>query len=147
MAERKYIHGLSITQVGQTYIIDIGDMEIWDGADLSLIRDSLISLIRVEGRHSVGVNIQFVKYVPSGFFGMLYDWFESGIEIRLYQPTDRVANMIWFRQFFLLEEGHSYLLHDGSQCPPVLAGDEEDSSWQIEGRPGESIRCEVSRAI
>lgn len=147
MAERKYIHGLTVRQDAQTVVLDIGEMEIWDGADLSLIRDTLISMIRHEGERSIGINMQYVKHIPSGFFGMLFDWFESGIEVRLYQPTERVANMIWFRQFFLQEVGNCYVLHDGSQCAPVLAGEEEDSSWQTESRLGEPNRRDTSRAI
>ena len=91
--------------------------------------------------------MQYVKHVPSGFFGMLFDWFESGIEVRLYQPTERVANMVWFRQFFLLEEGQCHILHDGTLCAPVLAGEEEDMSWQTELRAGDPNRRDTSRAI
>ncbi len=147
MAERKYIHGLTVRQDAQTVVLDIGEMEIWDGADLSLIRDTLISMIRNEGERCIGINMQYVKHVPSGFFGMLFDWFESGIEVRLYQPTERVANMIWFRQFFLHETGVCYVLHDGSKCAPVLAGEEEDSSWQSDTRPGEPSRRDTSRVL
>ncbi len=147
MAERKYIHGLTLHQGAKGVILDIGQMEIWDGADLSLIRDTLISMIRGEGQRSIGINMQYVKYVPSGFFGMLFDWFESGVEVRLYQPTERVANMVWFRQFFLLEEGHCYFLHDGTLCDPVLAGEEEDATWQLDSRPVDPNRRDTSRAI
>ena len=49
MAERKYIHGLTLRQDAKAVVLDIGEMEIWDGADLSLIRDTLISMIRGEG--------------------------------------------------------------------------------------------------
>ena len=61
MAERKYIHGLTLRQDDKAVILDIGQMEIWDGADLSLIRDTLISMIRGDGQQSIGINMQFVK--------------------------------------------------------------------------------------
>ena len=147
MAERKYIHGLTVRQEAKGIVIDIGEMEIWDGADLSLIRDTLIAMIRNDGQRSIGINMQYVKYVPSGFFGMLFDWFETGIEVRLYQPTERVAQMIWFRQFFLHETDVCYALHDGSKCDPVLAGEEEDSTWQTESRLGEPNRRDTSRVL
>ena len=147
MAERKYIHGLTVIQDARASVIDIGQMEIWDGADLSLIRDTLIAMVRGEGLRSIGINMQYVKYVPSGFFGMLFDWFESGIEVRLYQPTERVANMVWFRQFFIHEDGVCHALHDGSLCAPILGGEEEDSTWQTEARVGESMRCDSAPAI
>ncbi|RLS58550.1 MAG: hypothetical protein DWH91_02190 [Planctomycetota bacterium] len=147
MAERKYTHGLSVTQDDRATIIDIGDMEIWDGADLSLIRDTLIGMIRKEGVGSIGIDMRCVKYIPSGFFGMLFDWFEQGIEVRLYRPTDRVVQMVWFRQFFMLETDGIYVLHDGSGCSPVLAGDEEEVTWQSEPRLGESGRPNPTRVL
>lgn len=114
MAERKYTHGLKINREKGTFVISIGDMEIWDGADLSLVRDTLVTLIRQKGRRCVGIDMQFVQYVPSGFFGMLFDWHDAGIEVRLVRPRERVRNMLWFRKFFDLVDSGIYRLHEGS---------------------------------
>lgn len=81
-------------------VLDMGQVEIWDGADLSLLRDTLTELIEQEGCRSVGVQMRAVKYIPSGFFGMLYDWHDQGVEIYLYSPQPNVARMLWFRKFF-----------------------------------------------
>ncbi|WP_166821434.1 STAS domain-containing protein [Thalassoroseus pseudoceratinae] len=94
----------------KTTVLDLGEIEIWDGADLALLRDTLSEQVESEGVRRLGVNMQFVKYIPSGFFGMLYDWQEKGIEIRLFSPQPNVAEMLWFRQFFDLTEDGSYLL-------------------------------------
>ena len=110
MAERKNTHGLSLTRKSNRTIVDIGEMEIWDGADLSLIRDTLNRLVEKERRRSIAIQMKSVKYVPSGFFGMLYDYFEQGISIRLINPQPRVANMVWFRRFFSADSDGSHLL-------------------------------------
>lgn len=81
-------------------VLDVGKMEIWDGADLSLVRDMLVEMIEQEGHRSVGVNLKYVKYIPSGFFGMMFDWQEQGIQVSLFHPQPNVAGMLWFRQFF-----------------------------------------------
>jgi hypothetical protein len=94
----------------QTRVLDVGPIEIWDGADLALIRDTLFRLIEKEGRRHVGVIMAHVKYIPCGFFGLLYDWQERGVAVRLYDPQPNVANMLWFRQFFDLRDDGSYLL-------------------------------------
>jgi hypothetical protein len=31
---------------------------------------------------------------------MLYDWYETGIQIRLYAPQPNVRRMLWFSRFF-----------------------------------------------
>lgn len=114
MAERKYTHGLKLTEDGRTTVISIGTMEIWDGADLSLLRDTLFEIVGRQGCDSFAVDMQDVLYVPSGFFGMLYDWLERGVEVKLYNPRARVKNMLWFRKFFTPEATGKYRLHTGA---------------------------------
>tara|TARA_R110002095_G_scaffold35763_3_gene33594 strand:+ start:11014 stop:11544 length:531 start_codon:yes stop_codon:yes gene_type:complete len=91
-------------------VLDFGTMEIWDGADLALLRETLTRLIEKEKCKSVGVELTFVKYIPSGFFGMLYDLYEKGIAVTLYSPQPNVASMLWFKQFCLHTEDGRYLL-------------------------------------
>jgi len=91
-------------------VLDLGEMDIWDGADLSLLRETLFNLIVNQKRHLIGVNMHWVKYIPSGFFGMLFDWHEKGVEIFLYKPQPNVANMLWFRRFFEHQEDGRFLL-------------------------------------
>jgi hypothetical protein len=112
MAERKNTHGLSVRTLRGVAVVDIGDMEIWDGADLSLVRDTLSVLIDRRHRRSVGIDMRHVKYVPSGFFGMLYDWFEAGISVYLFEPQQRVINMLWFQRFFAPDRAGLWRLED-----------------------------------
>lgn len=80
-------------------VMDLGEMDIWDGADLALIRDTLTVLIQRERRRKIGVDMSHVKYIPSGYFGMLFDWKDRGVEMYLFDPQPNVRNMLWFRQF------------------------------------------------
>ena len=137
MAERKYTHGLSLRTQHDVVILSIGDMEIWDGADLSLVRDTLHRLIHDEGVHAVGVDMAQVQYVPSGFFGMLFDWYERGVEVRLYQPRGRVINMLWFRKFFQCVAKDVYRLVDGGGI------NEDDGEELWEQVPSESNQDET----
>lgn len=83
------------------HVVLMGDMEIWDGADLSLLRETLARLVDSDRRKALGVDLTFVKYIPSGFFGMLFDYAERGISVRVYSPQPHVAQMLWFREFFV----------------------------------------------
>lgn len=119
------------TENGVT-ILDLGPVEIWDGADLALLRDTFTRQHTGRRCRSLGIDMSSVKYVPSGFFGMLFDWHEQGFEIRLFTPQPRVANMLWFRQFFEDETNGSYLLQ--SEPKELLVIDEpegwdEDEAW------------------
>jgi len=101
-------------------VLDLGEMDIWDGADMSLIRDTLYEVIEHRGCRTVGVNLQWVKYIPSGFFGMLSDWHDQGIDIYLYRPQKNVARMLWFRQFFQETDPGCYRLLSEQKDPPQL---------------------------
>ena len=81
-------------------VVELGEMEIWDGADLALLRETLTKLIEKDGCQAVGIEMSFVKYIPSGFFGMLCDWHERGNQMYLYSPQPNVSRMLWFRRFF-----------------------------------------------
>ncbi|MBW3540659.1 MAG: STAS domain-containing protein [Planctomycetes bacterium] len=109
-------------------VMNLGAVEIWDGADLSLLRDTLTRLIEQDGLDSIGVDMTHVKYIPSGFFGMLYDWHEHGIDMRLYTPQPNVAAMLWFRKFFEHEGDGSFVLHSEPLDGPQT-GDWSDEDW------------------
>ncbi|HUG91752.1 MAG TPA: STAS domain-containing protein [Planctomycetaceae bacterium] len=112
-------------------VLDLGAIEIWDGADLSLLRDTLTALIEHEGCRSIGVDMSSVKYIPSGFFGMLFDWHERDIEMRLYSPQPNVANMLWFRRFFEPEGEGAYVLtsEPARDLTPVGNNWHDGSRW------------------
>lgn len=129
MAERKSLDGLTLTRQRGMTLMALGAMEIWDGADLSLLRDGLNHVILQGGSRSVAVDMSAVKYVPSGFFGMLFDWYDQGVTIRLLGPQARVRNMLWFRQFFCHETDDWYLLHDNLKALDADECEEADT-WQ-----------------
>ena len=98
---------LNIQSDGTTAVVGLDRIEIWDGADLALLREVLSELIEKNEFRSVGVDLSSVKYIPSGFFGMLFEWYESGIEIQLHSPQPNVEQMLWFRMFFnACADGH-----------------------------------------
>jgi hypothetical protein len=117
-------------------VLDLGEMDIWDGADLSLLRETLFNLIVNQKRRLIGVNMHWVKYIPSGFFGMLFDWHEQGIEIYLYKPQHNVGNMLWFRRFFEhQEDGRFVLCSEPKILLPSDVGHEQygqDKEWDEE---------------
>lgn len=103
-------------------VLDFGTMEIWDGADLALLRETLTRLVDKENCTSIGVELTSVKYIPSGFFGMLYDLYEKGIAVTLYSPQPNVASMLWFKQFCQHTEDGRFLLKSDQ------AADQESST-------------------
>lgn len=116
-------------------VLDFGGMHIWDGADLSLLRETLAQVIEVEGYRHIGVAMDHVQYVPSGFFGMLYDWHEKeGVSMYLYGVQGNVVNMLWFQQFFDVVDDDRHLLRtEPKSVPvPVTATSWQKPAWKVD---------------
>jgi hypothetical protein len=140
MASRK--HRLSIHEWDGVTVIDLGPMDIWDGADMALLRETLTRLVDRERRRAIGVNMAHVKYIPSGFFGMLFDWHDRGVAISLFTPQANVARMLWFRQFFDPAENGRYTLRNEPR-EPIYTGDDLD--WEPVEDEAETMQPEVVR--
>ncbi|WP_459558120.1 hypothetical protein [Lacunimicrobium album] len=128
MAPRKNTERIDVYQHRGMTVLDMGDIEIWDGADLSLIRDMLLVVIEKRGSKRIAVEMSSVKYVPSGFFGMLFDWFDRGIEISILSPQDNVRQMLWCKRFFSSKDNEIYHLHVGPQVAYAEADASEEWS-------------------
>ncbi len=91
---------VAIDSRGEFRVVNMGTMEIWDGEELSLIREAFRRLMEEEECLSMGVDMRYVKYVPSGFFGTLCDWHDKGVCVRVFGPLPNVKQMLWFTTFF-----------------------------------------------
>lgn len=132
---------LQIEKEDGVAIVSIGDVEIWDGADLALLRETLTTLIEAENCKSLGVDMSSVKYIPSGFFGMLFEWYERGIRISLFSPQPNVENMLWFRLFFKHHSANRFVLKDD---PNRLPTPPPSSDWTHDELP-EEVKAQMSQ--
>lgn len=134
-----------IFPVSGVTIVDLGPMEIWDGADMALLRESLTRLVKREKRRAIGIEMSHVKYIPSGFFGMLFDWHEAGVKIRLYDALPHVRRMLWFSRFFepVAENCHELRPQRALAYPPGFGPDDAAQAPP----PAERGAAVVSRVV
>lgn len=100
-------------------VMNIGEMETWDGADLVRLRESFLRIHGEKKLQTVGIDMSHVKAIQSGFFGMLFDWHEKGVQIRLYSPQPNVRRMMWFSRFFEAVADDCYVLCPNSAVIPL----------------------------
>lgn len=134
MSSQRHFKRMVVDVLEDVLLLHMGTMEIWDGADLALLREALAQFIEREGCRSVAIDMQFVKYIPSGFFGMLFDWHEKrGVQFWLTPPQPNVRKMLWFQQFFRPTSGGWFELYPQGVNPhlteviapePVLIDDD-----------------------
>ncbi|MBL4885389.1 MAG: hypothetical protein JKY95_12750 [Planctomycetaceae bacterium] len=141
---RKRHQRISVQELNGTVSLDMGAIEIWDGADLALLRETVARLTEQEQKKSLSFAMTHVKYVPSGFFGMLLDCYDRGIRIQLVCPTHYVTGMLWFQRFFAKSSQEAYQLHSGPEeniphdQPLPWASDKDQEIWdanQTQVRP------------
>jgi hypothetical protein len=103
---------LSVQRQSDVVVLDMGAKEMWDGADLSLLREQMTNIGAGSLNPSIAIEMRHVKYLASGFFGTLFDWREKNgaRSVRLYSPQPCVRQMIWFQQFFIREADECYIL-------------------------------------
>jgi hypothetical protein len=100
MARRKNSKNLTTAFHRGGTLLGLGATEIWDGADLVLLRETISKLYQRQRCRRIDLDMRHVQYVPSGFFGMLCDWHDRGVNIRVISPTARVQQMLWFTSCF-----------------------------------------------
>lgn len=81
-------------------LVCLGEMEIWDGSELSLLRETLAELSQSPGGCRIAVELSYAKYLPSGLFGLLANCCEDGMEMFITTPTADMIGVRWFREFF-----------------------------------------------
>ncbi|GAB4153290.1 MAG: hypothetical protein Tsb009_29660 [Planctomycetaceae bacterium] len=133
MHRESRFHRLEIARENGVTILSLNEMDIWDGADVALLRDSLIALVNSENCRSIGIDLRGVQHIPTGFFGMLYAWHQKEVDVRLYQPHPRIQEMLWFRHFFEAQPEGGYLL---TNKPPIDFIDQPEINW-----------CEFSESV
>lgn len=143
MARRKR---MQIEVDNGTTILSLGEMEIWDGADLALLRETLSRLVDVEQCRSICVDMTYVKYIPSGFFGMLFDWHERGVDMQLADPQAHVMRMLWFRQFFEATDNNRHRLLSEAKQPLVTEGQRNGWNSNVPWKTAESPERNTAEA-
>lgn len=88
---------------------------VWEGSELAIIRDSLY-VSHEAGHKRLGVSVDGVRVLPSGFFGLLCDWNDKGVEVYLFDPLPNVQAMLWFRVMFRVA-GKGWRLIIASSAP------------------------------
>lgn len=110
MRSTQRINRLLLEERAGISVLSLREMDIWDGTDLSLLRDTVWEMVRKEGCRSFGIDLRQVQYIPSGFFGTMHAWHARGVEVRLYSPHTRIRGMLWFRHCFERVDDDCYLL-------------------------------------
>ena len=86
---------------GDHHVLTLGKIEMWEGVELCMWRECLLQLNSRDRCKSVVIDMSHVKYLMSGFFGLLCDFQEAhGVQVTLTPPQPNVQKMLWFKTFF-----------------------------------------------
>ena len=109
-----------VRQQGGVATVSLGERNIWDLADLRLLREISERLVHVRRCRDITVDMRSAQSLASGFFGLLHDLCKLGVKVTLLAPHRGVREMLWFRAFCehvvddcyrFVGESQSHVLH------------------------------------
>lgn len=117
---------------GDHHVLMLGKIEMWEGVELCMLRECLFQQISRDHCKSVVIDMTHVKYLMSGFFGMLCDFQEAhGVQVALTPPQPNVQKMLWFNTFFHLNAEGNFDLELQSKCTAPEPDFMDDESEQL----------------
>ena len=75
-------------------------MEILEHSESCLIRDWIDT--QPKDIH-VTIDLDGVNHLPSGFFGMIYSYYETGVRFAFINLSDRLRNFLWIKRFIVAD--------------------------------------------
>lgn len=101
---------LRVYETGPVTVLGFGGQEILDQIDLAQCRQELLELLEQYGCRVLGFDLTGVRYVPSGFLGLLASFRRLGIEVHLYNPSDDVREVLQVTKLDSIFELHELQL-------------------------------------
>lgn len=86
---------LPMQRYGLIAVIYVHGRTHLDGSDMSQLRDTLSAEVNGSDVKTIALDILGVEALPSGFFGLLCNWYDLGYRIILAHPSDSVMGYEW----------------------------------------------------
>lgn len=90
----KGIGGLLVYDVGESALVGFKDIEVVDDQQLESFRDGLQQLLRENDCKLLVLDLTGVKIISSGTLGYLFSLNRQGIEIRIFNPSDGIREVL-----------------------------------------------------
>jgi anti-anti-sigma factor len=85
---------LRVYETGPLTVVGFGGAEILDQVDLVECRKEILDLLKQHESKVLAFDLSGVRYVPSGFLGLLASLKSMGIEVHLYNPSADVREVM-----------------------------------------------------
>lgn len=76
----------------------IDESQGWTSGQVRAIRQRALEQCSAAGR--VNLDLSRVQHVSGGFFGMLCELNDAGLDVYLHDPQRDIRELIWFQRFF-----------------------------------------------
>jgi len=97
---------LRVYETGPVTVLGFGGQGIVDQIDLGQCRTELLELLEQHGCRVLGLDLTGVRYVPSGFLGLLASFRRQGIDVHLYNPSEDVREVLEVTKLSTIFELH-----------------------------------------
>lgn len=85
---------LHVYQAGELTVVGFGGRDVLDNINLAECRDELIGLIKQHRCKVLAFDLTGVKLIPSGLLGLLASLTQLGTEIKLYNASEDIREVL-----------------------------------------------------
>lgn len=85
---------LRVYETGPLTVVGFGGGEILDRVDLAECRSEIMELLKLHECKVLAFDLTGVRYIPSGMLGLLASLQRNDVEVRLYNPSADVREVL-----------------------------------------------------
>ena len=90
---------LQVYEVGPTTVVGFGGRDILDDINVANCRDELVQLVTDHQCQVIAFDLTGVRLLPSGLLGVLASLRNLGLEVRIYNPSPDVLDVLAITKF------------------------------------------------
>lgn len=95
---------LQVYEAGPTTVVGFGGQVIVDDISVADSRDEILEVVRENNAKVVAFDLTGVRLIPSGLLGLMASLRHMGLEIRVYNPSPEVREVLAVTMFDRLVE-------------------------------------------
>ncbi len=114
---------LQVYEAGPVTVVGFGGRDILDDINVADCRDELVQLVKDHECHTIAFDLTGVRLLPSGLLGLLASLRNMDLEVRIYNPSPDVREVLSITRFDQLMQ---IMEVDIPQTPPSKGKDDSD---------------------
>ena len=85
---------LTVYEAGRISVVSFNPAVPAEAIDLPQLRAEILELVQLHNCQDIAFDVDGVEYIPSQVFGLLISLKKLGVNVQLYNPTQKVRELL-----------------------------------------------------